>query len=78
MLYLYGSSRKTMTRRIDFMNAIFFPLMTMFIRPLSEILTQLSSLQGQERKRRAGLRAVQRQVGAAATRARVGRISEAL
>jgi Ferritin-like len=41
MLYLYGSSAKTMTRRIDFMNAIFFPLMTMFVRPLSEILTQL-------------------------------------
>lgn len=41
MLYLYGSSPKTMTRRVDFMNAIFFPLMTMFIRPLSEILTQL-------------------------------------
>ena len=41
MLYLYGSSPKTMTERVDFMNAIFFPLMTMFIRPLSETLTQL-------------------------------------
>jgi hypothetical protein len=41
MLYLYGSSPKTKTMRVDFMNAIFFPLMTMFIRPLSEILTQL-------------------------------------
>jgi hypothetical protein len=40
MLYLYGSSR-TKNQRVDFMNAIFFPLMTMFIRPLSETLTQL-------------------------------------
>lgn len=41
MLFLYGSSPKTKQQRVDFMNAIFFPLMTMFIRPLSEILTQL-------------------------------------
>lgn len=41
MLYLYGSSPKTKQQRVDFMNAIFFPLMTMFIRPLSETLTQL-------------------------------------
>lgn len=41
MLFLYESSPKTKTQRVDLMNAIFFPLMTMFIRPLSEILTQL-------------------------------------
>ncbi|HEV7474180.1 MAG TPA: ferritin-like domain-containing protein [Pyrinomonadaceae bacterium] len=41
MLFLYGSSPKTKQLRVDFMNAIFFPLMTMFIRPLSEVLTQL-------------------------------------
>jgi hypothetical protein len=40
MLFLYGSSRSK-NERVDFMNAIFFPLMTMFIRPLSETLTQL-------------------------------------
>ncbi len=40
MLFLYGSS-KTLAERVDFMNAIFFPLMTMFIRPLSETLTLL-------------------------------------
>jgi len=40
MLFLYGSAR-TLNERVDFMNAIFFPLMTMFIRPLSETLTQL-------------------------------------
>jgi hypothetical protein len=41
MLFLYGGSAKTKKQRVDLMNAIFFPLMTMFIRPLSEILTQL-------------------------------------
>jgi hypothetical protein len=41
MLFLYGSSPKTKQQRVDLMNAIYFPLMTMFIRPLSEILTQL-------------------------------------
>lgn len=41
MLFLYGGSAKTQKQRVDLMNAIFFPLMTMFIRPLSEILTQL-------------------------------------
>jgi hypothetical protein len=41
MLFLYSNGRKTKNERVDFMNAIFFPLMTMFIRPLSEILTQL-------------------------------------
>jgi hypothetical protein len=41
LLFLYGSSRKTKNERVDLMNAIFFPLMTMFIRPLSETLTQL-------------------------------------
>jgi Ferritin-like len=45
MLYLYGSSR-TKNERVDFMNAIFFPLMTMFIRPLSEALTQLPAFKG--------------------------------
>jgi hypothetical protein len=41
MLYLYGNRRKTQSQSVALMNAIFFPLMTMFIRPLSEILTQL-------------------------------------
>lgn len=41
MLFLYGGRRKTKHEAVDLMNAIFFPLMTMFIRPLSEVLTLL-------------------------------------
>jgi hypothetical protein len=41
MLFLYGSSKKTQSQMVALINAIFFPLMTMFIRPLSETLTQL-------------------------------------
>jgi hypothetical protein len=41
MLFLYGSSKKTQAQMVALINAIFFPLMTMFIRPLSETLTQL-------------------------------------
>jgi hypothetical protein len=41
MLFLYGSSKKTQEQTVSLINAIFFPLMTMFIRPLSETLTQL-------------------------------------
>jgi hypothetical protein len=41
MLFLYGSNKKTPEQSVALMNAIFFPLMTMFIRPLSETLTQL-------------------------------------
>ena len=41
MLFLYGGRRKSLQQSVDLMNAIFFPLMTMFIRPLSETLTQL-------------------------------------
>lgn len=41
MLFLYGSSKKTQAQTVALINAIFFPLMTMFIRPLSETLTQL-------------------------------------
>jgi ferritin-like protein len=48
MLFLYGSSR-TKGERVDFMNAIFFPLMTMFIRPLSETLTQLPAFEGKKK-----------------------------
>jgi hypothetical protein len=41
MLYLYGSTKKTQAQSTALMNAIFFPLMTMFVRPLAEVLTQL-------------------------------------
>jgi hypothetical protein len=52
MLCLYGGGARTMRRRIDLMNAIFFPLMTMFVRPLSETLTQLPAFK--EKKGNAG------------------------
>ena len=41
LLYLYGSRGRYPQRSLEFTNAIFFPLMTMFVRPLAEMLTQL-------------------------------------
>lgn len=42
MLYLYdGRIPKTQDESVALMNAIFFPLMTMFVRPLAEVLTTL-------------------------------------
>jgi hypothetical protein len=41
LLYLYRSRGRFPQRSLEFTNAIFFPLMTMFVRPLAEILTQL-------------------------------------
>jgi len=41
LLYLYGGAGRHPKRSLEFTNAIFFPMMTMFIRPLAEILTQL-------------------------------------
>ncbi len=41
MLFLYGNRRQKPGEAHSFTDAIFFPLMTMFIRPLAEILTQL-------------------------------------
>lgn len=42
MLHLYdGRVPKTQDESVALMNAIFFPLMTMFVRPLAEVLTTL-------------------------------------
>lgn len=41
LLVLYGSEALTLDQRTTLTDAAFFPMMTMFIRPLSEILTQL-------------------------------------
>lgn len=41
LLYLYGHPGKTPEQSAALTDAVFFPLMTMFVRPLSEILTQL-------------------------------------
>jgi hypothetical protein len=48
LLYLYGGRRKNVQESIALMNAIFFPLMTMFIRPLSETLTQLPAFKNKK------------------------------
>jgi len=41
LLYLYSDNVKTQAQVNSLMDAAFFPLMTMFIRPLAEILTEL-------------------------------------
>jgi hypothetical protein len=41
LLYLYSDNVKTQKEVNSLMDAAFFPLMTMFIRPLAEILTEL-------------------------------------
>jgi hypothetical protein len=41
LMFLYSNNNKTKEQAASLMNAIFFPLMTMFIRPLSETLTLL-------------------------------------
>jgi hypothetical protein len=41
MLWLYGEPGKTPAQTNALMDAIFFPLMTMFVRPLAEVLTTL-------------------------------------
>ena len=41
MLFLYGHHHKKPGEAHSFTDAIFFPLMTMFLRPLAEILTEL-------------------------------------
>jgi len=41
LLYLYGDQVRTQEQVNSLMDAAFFPFMTMFIRPLAEILTEL-------------------------------------
>jgi hypothetical protein len=41
LLYLYSDNVKTQSEVNSLMDAAFFPLMTMFVRPLAEILTEL-------------------------------------
>ena len=45
LLYLYSDNIKTQDEVNSFMDAAFFPLMTMFIRPLAEILTELPAFE---------------------------------
>jgi hypothetical protein len=41
LLYLYSDNVRTQAEVNDLMDAAFFPLMTMFVRPLAEILTEI-------------------------------------
>jgi hypothetical protein len=45
LLVLYGAERLTKEERVTLTNAAFFPMMTMFVRPMSEILTQLPAFE---------------------------------
>lgn len=55
LLYLYSDNVKTQKQVNDLMDAAFFPLMTMFVRPLAEILTELPAFKGPVKKQE-GLR----------------------
>ena len=41
LLYLYSDNVKSQDQMNDLMDAAFFPLMTMFVRPLAEVLTEM-------------------------------------
>jgi hypothetical protein len=45
LLVLYGAERLTPEERVTFTDAAFFPMMTMFVRPMSEMLTQLPAFE---------------------------------
>ena len=49
LLYLYSDNVKTQEQVNGMMDAAFFPLMTMFVRPLAEVLTELPAFYGRER-----------------------------
>jgi Ferritin-like len=46
LLYLYSDNVKTQKQVNSLMDAAFFPLMTMFVRPLAEILTEIPAFRG--------------------------------
>lgn len=48
LLYLYSDNVKTQDEVSGLMDAAFFPLMTMFVRPLAEILTELPAFENGE------------------------------
>ena len=48
LLYLYSDNVKTQEQVNGMMDAAFFPLMTMFVRPLAEVLTELPAFNGRE------------------------------
>jgi hypothetical protein len=56
LLYLYSDNVKTQDQVNDLMDAAFFPLMTMFVRPLAEVLTEIPAFEGPRQKTKDGLR----------------------
>lgn len=50
LLYLYSDNVKTQEQVDGMMDAAFFPLMTMFVRPLAEVLTELPAFEGKKSK----------------------------
>jgi hypothetical protein len=56
LLYLYSDNVKTQAQVNALMDAAFFPLMTMFIRPLAEILTELPAFRNPREKSPDGMR----------------------
>jgi len=55
LLYLYSDNVKTQTDVNSLMDAAFFPLMTMFVRPLAEILTELPAFKSPREKSQDGM-----------------------
>jgi hypothetical protein len=45
LLVLYGAEQLTAEERVTLTDAAFFPMMTMFVRPMSEMLTQLPAFE---------------------------------
>jgi len=56
LLYLYSDNVKTQAEVSSLMDAAFFPLMTMFIRPLAEILTELPAFKNPKETSPEGMR----------------------
>ncbi len=54
LLYLYGDQVKTEDQTNGLMDAAFFPFMTMFVRPLAEILTELPAFEDNDPSTTAG------------------------
>lgn len=56
LLYLYSDNVKSQEQVNSLMDAAFFPLMTMFIRPLAEMLTEMPAFANPREKTKDGMR----------------------
>lgn len=55
LLFLYSDNVKTQVDSNSLMDAAFFPLMTMFVRPLAEVLTELPAFRNPKEKTKNGM-----------------------